>query len=262
MPVDFLTKEQQTSYGRYTSRPSSAQLARYFYLDDLDLSFVKRRRGDYTRLGCAIQLCTVRFLGTFLANPIDVPHNCISYVAAQLGNIDPEQLPRYLERSETHWKHAREIKDFYGYHNFNDQPYNFRLVRWLYTRAWLSAERPSVLFDLATAWLVERKILLPGATILARLVSRIRDRASKRVWNILSSLTDIRQREHLENLLTHPDDSRRTLLDHLRRSPTRVSVPALVEALHRLETVRDLGVSQLDLESVPASRVVVLARVG
>ena len=260
MPVDFLTKEKQAGYGRYTSEPSSAQLARYFYLDDRDLSFVKRRREDYTQLGCAIQLCTARFLGTFLTNPIDVPSNCIAYVVAQLGNIDPEQLPRYLERSETHWKHAREIKNFYGYHDFSDQPYNFRLVRWLYTRAWLSAERPSVLFDLATAWLVERKILLPGATVLARLVSRVRDRASRRVWNVLSSLPDMRQREHLENLLSHPDDSRRTSLDHLRRSPTRVSAPALVEALHRLETVRSLGVSQLDLSRVPASRVAVLAR--
>ena len=127
MPVEFLTKEKQASYGSYASEPSSTQLARYFYLDDRDLSFVKQKREDYTQLGCAIQLCTVRFLGTFLANPIDIPSNCVAYVAAQLGDIYPEQLPRYLERRTTRFEHAREIKDFYGYHDFSDQPHNFRL---------------------------------------------------------------------------------------------------------------------------------------
>ena len=184
MPVAFLSDDQAYRYGRYTEEPTADQLARFFYLDDDERTLVARRREDYTRLGFAIQLGTVRFLGTFLTDPTDVPPGIVIHMSRQLNISDPSCLPRYLDRSVTHYEHAQEIKRRYGYQDFNFHPEYFRLVRWLYTRAWLSAERPSVLFDLATARLVQRKVLLPGVTVLERLVARIRDRAATRLWHI------------------------------------------------------------------------------
>ncbi len=260
MPVAFLTDEQMRQYGRYTGAPSPEQLARYFHLDDMDQNSVRRRRGDHTRLGFALQLCTVRFLGTFLSDPTDVPPGVVTYLSRQLDLPDPTCLRLYVARPTTHQEHAREIQDHYGYQDFYAQPGYFRLVRWLYLRAWLSAERPSLLFDLATTWLVEHKVLLPGATVLARLVARVRDRAALRLWRTLAALPNAEQRMKLEALLIIPEGTRQSVLDRLRHSPTRVSSPALVAALKRVEEIRALGVGALDLSSIPPGRLHVLAR--
>jgi hypothetical protein len=260
MSIQFLSEEQQQGYGRYVGEPTSLQLARYFHLDDTALKIVKQRRGDHNRLGFAVQLCTVRFLGTFLINPIDVPPSVVAYLALQLDISSSDCLPRYLERPTTHWEHAQLIKQLYGYRDFSSQPYQWRLQRWLYERAWVSDESPSVLFDLTTARLVENKILLPGVTVLIRLIGSVRERVSQRAWAMVSKLPTVEQQTQLESILSINEKTKQTLLDQLRCSPTRYSAPALVEALNRLVTIRAFGIRKLNVAKIPPNRLKSLTR--
>ena len=185
---------------RATDIPSSSPPVGRF-VHDADHALVARRRKDHICLGFALQLGTVRFLGTFLTDPTDVPPSVVSYMSHQLQIEDPSCLPRYLARRVTHHEHAQDITRRYGYRDFHAPREVFRLVRWLYTRAWLSAERPSVLFDLATARLVEHKVLLPGVTVLERLVASVRDRAAARLWQRLAQLPERRPTATLEALV-------------------------------------------------------------
>jgi hypothetical protein len=69
MPTEFLTDDQLTQYGRFCGAPSRAQLERYFFLDNADRALIARHRRPHLQLGFALQVGTVRYLGTFLSDP-------------------------------------------------------------------------------------------------------------------------------------------------------------------------------------------------
>ncbi|HEY4036279.1 MAG TPA: DUF4158 domain-containing protein [Ktedonobacteraceae bacterium] len=260
MPVDYLTEEQEQRYGCYVGEPTSEQLARYFHLDDEDRTLITLRRGDHNRLGFALQIGTLRFLGTFLVDPVNIPIGVITYVASQLSIPDPQCIVRYAERLQTQQDHAQEIRQYSGYKEFSNRCGGFALMRFLYARIWIGTERPSVLFDLATAWLLDKKVLLPGVTTLTRLVSTTRERVAERLWQRLSAAVSPKHRTDLEALLAHGGASRITNLERLRRAPSRASAPVLVAALARLTEVRYLDIGPRNLMNVPVSRIKALAQ--
>lgn len=262
MPVEFLSDEQAAGYGSFVGVPDRADLERCFYLDDEDLRLVAVRRGDHNRLGFAVQLTTVRFLGVFLEDPVDVPSEVIDYLAAQLDIDGVSVLNRYLERSKTAYEHQWEISEALGFRQFAAMPVRDELVVFLRARAWTQPERPSQLFDRAVAWLRAEKVLLPGVTVLTRLVSEIRTSEAERLQTTVAARISPALAQRLDGLLVVTDVSRWSRLELLRRAPVRSSGPEMVRALDRATTLVDVGTSEVGVSDVPAGRWASLARYG
>lgn len=97
MPVEFLSDEQAARYGRCQADPNVGQLVYYFYLTrSADVQFLAQRRRAANTLGCAVQLSTLRFLGTFLPELTQVPAVVVQTMATQLG-VDPNELAGYRQ---------------------------------------------------------------------------------------------------------------------------------------------------------------------
>jgi len=265
VPVEFLSDEQAAAYGRFEGEPSRAELKRCFFLDDADLALVAKRRGDYHRLGFALQLGTVRFLGVFLSDPLRVPWSVVDYLSAQLGVVDASVVKRYTEREKTAYEHALEISEAYGYRDFADPVAAVGLREFMDGRAWTHAEGPLALFGQAVAWSRRDRVLLPGVSVLARLVSTVREAAAERMYRSLAEAAagaDAALPYRLLGLLQVPDGQRISELERLRRSPTRTSGRAMTTALDRVSDALAVGARAAQVQAVPANRLAMLARYG
>jgi TnpA family transposase len=260
MTVNFLTSEYQEKYGKYSGEPDKAQLEQYFYLDKTDLEFISNCRGDQNRFGVALQLTSIRFLGVSLLDLKSVPANVQIFVAQQIKINDINILSDYAKRDITRHDHITLICKHYGYNNFNDPPWSFRLIRLLYSRSWLSDERPSLMFDFALSWLNHNKILLPGISTLMRLISKIRERTSNRLWKCLSSYPSDEQKSELETLFEIPDDKRISKFDNYRKGPVVISSLAFNNAVERHLELKAFGMQKLNFSYIPPIHLKNLAR--
>ena len=261
MPVSFLTPEQVAQYGHYAGKPTPAQLAKYFHLDDGDMHYIRQLDKVHTRLGYAVQLSTVRFLGTFLTNLAEVPTAVLEHVAAQL-DIDMDTVIWSDYGSDSRLRHQKKIRQLYGFENFHASVQPFFLMRQIYARAWLAQESYLVLFDYATTWLVHHKVLLPGATVLERLIAQIVSRANARLQQRVVAIIDSQGRGRLQELLIVDKNERFSRLELLRQSATRSSSPEIKRSIQRLERIRAIGVSGINLSPIPLGHLKALSRYG
>ncbi len=255
---ELLTPEERLKYLQISSDLSEWELGTYFTFTQRDLEIIRRRRRDYNRLGFAVQLCVLRYLGRTLSDIKEVPIQVLRYIAKQI-NIDVAAFASYSEREATKYEHLDEIRKEYEYQIFALSEYR-SLCKYLFNHA-MANESSLYLIQLAIDDLRKRKIILPSMATIERAVWETRKRTEEKIFKLLSgSLTEL-QVTKLNHILTIMPESNKTYLAWLREIPGTSSPDSFLKVIEKLECIRGLQL-QVDLKGIHLNRLRQLSKIG
>jgi hypothetical protein len=231
MPVQFLSQADHDRLNRFPEEITHEELNSFFWLSHDDRQFIASVRGDHNRLGFAVQIGCLRYLGFFPEDLSQIPHVVIEYVAAHLGVI-PELLAFYGKRTSTQRHHQRQIQKLLGYRRASAANI-VELEQWLLERA-LEHDKPTLLFTMACEFLKQHKIIRIGTTRLAHKVSKARQQAQIASYQSLQPLLTQECCSFLDKLLTIDENLSRTRLSWLQRTPTGDNPKQILETLDKI----------------------------
>ncbi|NKT37715.1 DUF4158 domain-containing protein, partial [Rhodococcus hoagii] len=155
---------------------SREELFRYFTLTPADLAFVDpgRGRGPAERLGLAIALCTLPWLGFVPDRLVTAPPVAVARVAEQL-RLDPVVIGAYGRRAKTRTEHVRLAARYLGWRAVGALEFK-ELDEFLLARA-MEHDSPTLLFRLACEYLISAKVIRPGPVTVVERVAHARHQA-------------------------------------------------------------------------------------
>lgn len=259
MPVSFLSEAERRRFNSFPADLSTDDLIAFFTLSEHDLRQIPKTTGASNRLGFALRILLLRFLGFHLTNLRGVPAEVIDYVASQIGAKNA-RVEQYAERGATRTVHQRTIEKYLG----------FRLPtigdlqstgEWLLERA-LEHDRPALLLQLLCERFLAEKLVRPGFSVVERMVAAARNEAEEKLFCLVESIVDEALAEELDNLLQPAQPNRPTPLAVFRQSATSNSPKTILTGLNKLAKLQKWRVGSWDLSTVNPNRRKHLAQIG
>ncbi len=185
MPASIFSDAELARLAGFPEEIPLEDLIRAFTLTGADLDLVANRRGAANRLGLALQLCALRYLGFVPPDLSVAPQPAVRFVADQL-EVSPKALQGYACREQTRREHRAEIRQHLGFSVPRPRDL-LALETWLVDRA-LEHDSPRLLFRLSGERLRSQNLVFPSPDRVVRLVTSARSRALDRTYALLEPL--------------------------------------------------------------------------
>jgi len=195
---ELLTPEQRKIFLSIPNEISEHDIIRYYTFNEDDLTFINKHRRGYNRSGIAVQLAVLRYPACSLAQVKNIPERVLNYISNQI-DVPVVEYAQYAKRVATRNEHLEELRQEYGYQSLTFQTYK-NIARLILQDA-LENGSSDYLIHSTIENFRKLKIILPAMTTIERIVWEARQRAENKIFNLIVSLLNDKQKEQLKKLL-------------------------------------------------------------
>src|SRR5581483_5889488 len=242
----------RTGFEKIPQNLTRTELFQYFTFSPEDRAEILQCRGDQNRIGFALLLGGVRLMGRFPLDFTLVPRSLLTHVCEQLA-LESPLFVVYPRRQPTRYEHVERLKTYLGLRLFTPQDAQQLTadVR-QHIRAGIRLHEllPTIEQQLRT-----RGVVLPGVTVLERLVNLARGTAEEEVFGELVSRLSADTKARLLALLDLQPGQRLPAFQQLQRTASRPSPEAFSHEVELLGQVHEILPEACDLSDLPTALV-------
>src|SRR5439155_21831622 len=202
----FLSKRQRYQPIALPQQISDEALVRDWTLLDSDHREIARYRKGFP-VSIAIQICAVRLYGRFVNHVHEVSPHIVNYLGQQL-DLPPSLTVEVPEREATALEHRQNVLKHLGFQRFDPSAHT-HLTTWIDQQA-RRGTLPDALFQQAENYLLDKRVLLPGPSVLERLIIHVCSEVHVQLFETVFQRLSPELRQAIDRLLDIPDGEQRS----------------------------------------------------
>jgi len=241
MNEKFLNRRQRYQPTTPPQNFSDEEMAKDWTLSKADIEEISKHRKNF-RLFIAIQLCAIRLYGRFLAEVNTLSPRIVNYLSSQLS-LPPSLLIQAPDREATFSEQRKNILSYEGFSKY-DSEIQERLKIWLEKQA-RQGFLPKELFIRAERHLLLDRIMLPGPSVLERLIISVCAGVHEQIFESLSKKLSPELKAFIDELLTIQPGNHRSMFQSLKEYPPSATISSLQNYLERYRILNNSTINSI-----------------
>jgi TnpA family transposase len=242
-----IVRHPRTGFENLPVDLTRAELFRYFTFSDKDCVEIVFCRGAQNRIGFALLLGGVRLLGRF---PFDfdlLPKDLLAHVCGQL-DVEVPLFLSYPQRRSTRQEHIDRIRQYLGLRPFTES--DPETVKAFIDEQVRAGARLHQLLPHTEKRIRQQHIVLPGVTVLEKLIATARTEAEEKIFQEIGSRISEELKRRILSLLQKSPNQRFSPFQQLQQAAGRPSPDAFDKELDALEKVTAILPEIIDLSDL------------